>query len=289
MVQPRPKIGIVGYGIVGQALAYGFSGADIHIYDKYKQKKGFDTLPEVARHSEFIFICLPTPAKGKDGSIDLSIIEKNIAQLSRFTSGTGKIIVIKSTVIPGTTLSFIKKYPKGLFAFNPEFLTEANYLEDFVNADRTVIGATRDEALHRLVTLYKGRFPKIPIFTTDPTTAEMVKYVSNCFLATKVIFANEMYDICQKLGIKYAEVKKMVTADRRIEDSHLDVTSLRGFGGKCLPKDLLALRAVIRGKGVDTTLLDAVWKKNLRIRRVRDWEKIPFVVTRLRKKPRKEF
>ena len=105
-----------------------------------------------------------------------------------------------------------------------------------------------------------------------------------CFLATKVIYANEMYDICVKLGIKYEEVKKMVVADRRIYDSHLDVTSLRGFGGKCFPKDLLALLAMVKSNGVDTTLLDAVWRKNLKIRKVHDWEEIPFVVSKRAKK-----
>lgn len=278
----KPKIGIVGYGYVGQAVAYGFSTAEIHIYDKYKD--GFETLPQVGKNSEFIFICLPTPMRDGDGEIDLTTINDNIKKLTYYTNGTNKIIIIKSTVVPGTTLGFIKKYPKTLFVYNPEFLTEANYLQDFVNADRTVVGATNDQVSLRVVALYRQQFSKTPIFQTDPTTAEMVKYMSNCFLTTKVIFANEMYDICQKFGVKYEEVKKMVVADRRIYDSHLDVTSLRGFGGKCLPKDLLALRALVKGNGVDTTILDAIWKKNLSVRRVHDWEEIPFVVTKAQKK-----
>ncbi len=118
------------------------------------------------------------------------------------------------------------------------------------------------------------------MYQTDPTTAEMVKYMANCYLASKVIFANEMFDICEKLGIKYEEVKKMVVADNRIFDSHLDVTTARGFGGKCFPKDLLALRAMAREKGVDTAMLDTVWKKNLAIRKVHDWDEIPGAVTK---------
>lgn len=105
-----------------------------------------------------------------------------------------------------------------------------------------------------------------PIFQTDSTTAEMVKYMANCLLATKVIFANEMYDICEKLNINYDEMKEMVVADKRIGKTHLDVTTLRGFGGKCFPKDLLALRSLAKKLGVDTTILDAVWKKNRVIR-----------------------
>lgn len=124
----------------------------------------------------------------------------------------------------------------------------------------------------------------MPVFQTDPTTAEMVKYMANCYFAMKVIFANEMFDICESLGIKYEEVKKLVSADHRIFDSHLDITTSRGFGGKCFPKDLLALRALAAKKGVDTSVLDTVWKKNLEIRKVRDWEEIPGAVTKVNEK-----
>jgi len=85
---------------------------------------------------------------------------------------------------------------------------------------------------------YKEQFPNVQIFETDPTSAEMCKYMSNCLLATKVSFANEMYDLCDKLGINYNKVKEMVIADKRIGKTHLDVTPERGFGGKCFPKDI---------------------------------------------------
>lgn len=282
MASFRPKIGIIGYGYVGQAVAYGFSNAELHIYDKYKD--GFETLSQVVKKSEFIFICLPTPIREDESGIDLSIIEDVVGKITKLTNTSNKIVIIKSTTIPGTTERLIKKYPKTLFAYNPEFLTEANYLQDFVNTDRTIIGASNDQVSLRVVALYRQQFTKTPIFQTDTTTAEMVKYMSNCFLATKVIFANEMYEICDKLGIKYEEAKKMMVADHRIYNSHLDITSSRGFGGKCFPKDLLALRAMAKEVGIDTTMIDAVWKKNLSVRKVHDWEEIPFVVTKSRKK-----
>lgn len=278
----KPRIGIIGYGFVGQAVAYGFSTAEINIYDKYKS--GFQTLEEVIKKSEFIFICLPTPIKSDESGIDLSIIDQTIAAIVPHTNNSSKIIVIKSTVIPGTTTGYSNHYNQSLFAFNPEFLTEKNYLQDFVNADRTIIGASNNEVSRRLVALYKQQFPKTPIFQTDPSSAEMVKYMGNCYLATKVLFANEMYDICQQIGVKYEEVKQMVVADHRIFDSHLNVTSERGFGQKCFPKDLLALRALAKQKGADTALLDTVWQKNLKIRKVRDWEEIPFAVTKVEEK-----
>ncbi|KKT41731.1 MAG: Nucleotide sugar dehydrogenase [Candidatus Collierbacteria bacterium GW2011_GWD2_45_10] len=270
------RIGIIGYGFVGQAVEYGFSNHEIHIYDKYKD---FESLPEVVEKSDYIFVCLPTPIKDDESGIDLSIMDENIKELTKLTKGTDKIIIIKSTVVPGTTTGYIKKYPKSLICFNPEFLREASFLQDFVNTDRIVIGAVNDQVSRRVSAMYQAVLPLAPIFQTDPTSAEMVKYMANCFLATKVIFANEMTEICEKLGINYPEVKKMVVADKRILDGHLDITTLRGFGGKCFPKDLLALRAMASGKGVDTKILDAVWAKNLKVRKVKDWEEIPFAVS----------
>ncbi|MBI2597015.1 hypothetical protein HYW41_02565 [Candidatus Daviesbacteria bacterium] len=275
------KLGIIGYGIVGQALAYGFSQEDIK--DKYRIKyydryKDTESLEKVVTESEFIFICLPTPMKHDESGIDLSIIGEMVKQITKFTDGTDKIIVIKSTVVPGTTQTLEKRYPKSKFAFNPEFLTEANYLEDFLNADRTIVGAGDDLISRRVIALYRQRFPKMKLFQTDATTAEMVKYMANAFLATKVIFANEMYTICQALGIKYEEVKSMVVADRRIHDSHLDVTTQKGFGGKCFPKDVVALIGGAKSLGVEPKLLETIWDINKKIRKVHDWEEIPFAV-----------
>ncbi len=275
------SLGIIGFGIVGQALAYGFSQAEIadkyHIkyYDKYKESTPLD---EVVQASEFIFICLPTPMKDDESGIDLSIIEENLAQITRITDKTDKIIVIKSTIVPGTTKSFEEKYPKSNFCFNPEFLTEANYLDDFVNADRTVIGTNNDLTSRRVIALFRQRFPHQKIFQTDTTTAEMVKYMANAFLSTKVIFGNEMFEICQGLGIKYEEVKSMVAADKRIGPSHMDVTTSRGFGGKCFPKDLVALIGRAKELKVEPKLLETVWDINKKIRKVHDWEEIPFAV-----------
>lgn len=274
------SLGIIGYGYVGQAVANGFSktsnGKDtIRYYDKYKDSL---SLEEVITKSEFIFVCLPTPMKKNESGIDLSIIEDSMKEVTKLTGGTDKIIVIKSTVTPGTTTALEKRYPKSQFAFNPEFLTEANFLEDFINADRTVIGANNDLVSRRLAVVYRQRFPSSKIFQTDPTTAETVKYFANAFLALKVTFANFFYDYCQKIGIKYEEVKKMAAFDKRIVDSHLDVTTLRGFGGKCFPKDLVALMGEFKKAEVDVSLLETMWHYNKRVRKVHDWEEIPFAV-----------
>ena len=275
------SLGIIGYGIVGQAVAYGFSQPEIKdkysikFYDKYKEST---PLEEVIKDSEFIFICLPTPMKSDESGIDLSIIEEMVSEITPLTDNTDKIIVIKSTVVPGTTAKFEKKYPKTHFAFNPEFLREASYLEDFINSDRNIVGASNDLVSRRVVSLYKQRFPKTPVFQTDPTTAEMVKYMANTYLALKVTFANQLFELCQALGIKYEEVKELVTSDKRIFDSHLDVTTQKGFGGKCFPKDTVALLGLARDLSVDLSLLEKMWEINKKIRKVHDWEEIPFAV-----------
>ncbi len=270
------NIGIIGWGVVGQASGAGFAKDPknkIFWFDKYK--KGPNTFTQVIKKSEFIFICVPTPMFSDNSGIDLTIVREVVEKIAPKIRGTDKVLIIKSTVIPGTTIGFAKKYPKTLFAMNPEFLTEANAFEDFLNPDRTIIGALQQSVAARLSTLYQNLFgPKASIFLTDPTTAEMVKYMSNTYLATKVIFANEMFDLCQSLGIKYEEVKKMVVADKRIFDSHLDVTTLRGFGGKCFPKDTVALLGLFKKQKVDAGLLNTVWKKNLQTRKTRDWEEI---------------
>ena len=271
------NIGIIGYGFVGKALEYGFKGGD-HKIEYYSRRVSTASFDEVIKKSEFIFMCLPTPFKGD--KIDLSTMDELVGKVAALTKGTDKIIVIKSTVVPGTTKRYSETYSDCKFCANPEFLTEANYLHDFVNADRTVIGSTNKETRSKLAALYKEQFPNVQIFETDPTSAEMCKYMSNCLLATKVSFANEMYDLCDKLGINYNKVKEMVIADKRIGKTHLDVTPERGFGGKCFPKDMVALIGRFKELELDVSVLEAVWAKNLKIRTVRDWENIPGAMTK---------
>jgi nucleotide sugar dehydrogenase len=274
------KIGIVGYGFVGKAVEYGFKeGNEILIYDKFLPST---PLEEVVKKSEVIFVAVPTPMTKEYKKIDLSIVEDVTAEIVKLArkNKVEPIIVLKSTIVPGTTrrLSKENKYPR--MAFNPEFLTEANYLEDFVHADRVVVGADNNEVKQWVVDLYRATFPKTLIFETDPTSAEVVKYMANTYLAVKVIFANEMFDLCEKLGVNYDEMKKMVVADHRIYDSHLGVTATRGFGQKCFPKDTVALLGLAHELGVDLSVIEAAWKKNLKIRKVRDWEQIEGAVSK---------
>lgn len=269
------KIGIVGWGVVGRAVGEGFAAKKGNKIFWYSRTPGPRTPEEVVKKSEFLFVCVPTPMFADHSGIDLSVVRKTVDFIALKISGTDKVLTIKSTVIPGTTATFAKKYPRVNFAMNPEFLTEANAPWDFLHPDRTVIGAFSQRVAARLVSLYRDLYgANSKIFITDPTTAEMVKYMSNIFLATKVILANEMFDLCTALGIKYEEVVEMVAADPRIGASHINVTTVRGFGGKCFPKDTVALLGAAKKLGVDLSTVKAMWEKNLKIRKIRDWEEI---------------
>jgi len=284
------NLGIVGYGYVGKAVEFGFKDKNnIFIHDKYLPSL---PLAEIVNKSDFIFVAVPTPMTAKYTKIDISIVDevfKNIVALAK-KQKREPIIVIKSTVVPGSTKKLAKKYnwPKTLF--NPEFLTEANFLQDFVNADRVIVGGEDTKINGLLTALYKDSLPNVPVMETDSTSAEMVKYMANTYLATKVIFGYQMYDLCQALGIDYDGVKLMTVADKRIGATHLNVSSKdtansnttdrRGFGGKCFPKDTVALLGLAKELGVSLSVLESAWKHNLAIRKVRDWEDIPGAVSK---------
>ncbi len=274
-------IGIIGYGYVGRSIEYGFVDYDkqrgfepkhkVVIYDKYKKK---DSLAKVLKESEFIFMCLPTPYDEEKLHIDLSIYDEMMATICPKIAQKGKIVVIKSTVVPGTTRKYAQLYPDVPFAMNPEFLTEANYLQDFVNPDRIVIGADNDWIAQRVIDLYRTCFPSTTIIRMSTTAAEIVKYQANVLLATKVAISNIFYDICQKEKVEYEDVKKAVALDKRIGPSHLSVTSERGFGGKCFPKDLGAIIGRCKELNIDCRVLEEIHAYNLRIRKVKDWKEI---------------
>jgi len=242
------SIGIIGGGFVGSAVRRYFldQGHNVYTYDKFKQ---VDPLEKVLE-TDYIFIAVPTPYK--DG-IDLSAVEDAMVQATKASEGSA--IIIKSTVIPGTTEKFQKLYPHLKLLFNPEFLTELSAEKDFAKPDRQIVGFTKqsqDAAKELMDILPKAPYAKL----VDATSAEFIKYFGNNWLAIKVAYANQMYDLCQKLGINYDDVKEGASADPRIGPSHLDVWSggYRGYGGKCLPKDNRAMIKFAEGLGVDLKL-----------------------------------
>lgn len=274
----KPIVGIIGFGIVGRAIAHGFAQlVDFRIYD-INPSISENTIYETVTDSDYIFVCVPTPMNIDTGEFDTSIIDSVIDSISSYVSDNGKIVIIKSTVIPGTTQRYIDKYPDMNIVFCPEFLTERSFKLDFINTSRVIFGMKDDEeTMDKLIKLFEMKFPATPIFFTDPTTAEMVKYTSNSFFCVKLSFFNEIYDMCDKLGIDYNTVIPMVIADGRIGNSHHTVPGhdgLRGFGGKCFPKDLNAMIAKAKELGIEPKVMESAWLKNIEVREKRDWEDI---------------
>lgn len=269
------KIGIIGYGFVGEATGKGFSSSPknkVLWYDKFKESP--NTLDEVVINSEFIFICLPTPMFRDYSGQDISIVEGVMEEIAPKLQGTDKVVIVKSTVLPGTTQKFQDKYPEINFIMNPEFLTQAKANEDFLKPARTVIGGKNEEVKNRVMNPYKSILKDQKYFLVGLTEAEMIKYMSNIMLASKVLLANEFYILNEAIGANYKEIYKAVEADPRI-GSHLNVPGSDGdlgFGGACFPKDTLGLLAFAKQKEVDMSALNGIWQKNLKIRKNRDWE-----------------
>lgn len=270
------NIGIIGYGYVGQATGSGFSTNKknkVFWFDKFKESP--QTLDELISRSEFIFVCVPTPMFRDYSGSDMSIVEEVVDDVSQKIRNSKKVLVIKSSALPGTTAKFIKKYKNVNFVMNPEFLTQKNSLKDFLNPARTVIGASDQKVAERLKNLYKTILPKDQkYFLMDTTSAELTKFMSNLMNASKILLANEFYFLAKKLGVNYETVREAVQADSRVGE-FMKVPGWDGdfgFGQACFPKDMLGLLTFAKKIKVDMSALEAVWQKNLKIRKVRDWE-----------------
>lgn len=226
-------------------------------------------LPSAVRSTDLTFICVGTPSR-EDGSIDLSQVREVSSAIGKTLESDEKhpTIVVKSTVLPGTTETVvipILERESGKTAFrdfgvasNPEFLKEGSAIEDFFHADRVVIGADDPDTRQILEALYQPL--TVPLFSTSIRSAEMIKYASNAFLATKISFANEIGNLCKEMEIDSYEVFRGVGMDERI-GPHFFRSGI-GFGGSCFPKDVRALIAHARALGTEPLILDAVIERN---------------------------
>ena len=268
-------IGVVGNGFVGNAVAKGFENfVNVRVYDVDSERRT-NTLKETL-NTDFVFVCLPTPmVDAEGGECNLSIIEGffDILRKEDFEKDL-PVFIIKSTVPIGTTRKLQEKYSWISLVQNPEFLTAANAEEDFLNADRTVIGGRDNVSLGKVRGLYQTYFPQIPIYTMSSDESESVKYFANCFLATKVMFFNEMKVLSESLDVDFERIGEAVTADSRIADSHWRVPGPDGeygFGGTCFPKDTNALIKTMEENGMNPLVLKSVWEQNKNFRKNWDW------------------
>ena len=245
------KIGIVGFGHVGGAMHELFK--DAIIYDKFKRIGS----KEEINTCDATFVCVPTPMM-EDGSCDTTAVDEVLAWCE------SKVIILRSTVRVGYTREMANKLHKNI-VFQPEYYGET-VAHPFANlSDRNWLsfGGTR-EAVVLAIDVYKNVInSNVRIYQAPSDEVELAKYMENAFLATKVIFINEMYDICEKLGLNYNQVREIWTADPRIGTSHTFIyKDNRGYGGSCLPKDISALHQLEKENEVDDTLINAVIEKN---------------------------
>lgn len=263
--KPFSTVGIMALGMVGGSMFRYFQthrglvpGENLIGYDPVKP--GFQDLAPIQK-ADVVFVAVPTPyLTGEDGKVgfDLSYVRQAIGALEG-----SKAIVIKSTVLPGATDELQAEFPQHKILFNPEFLTEVSADQDMAYPDRQLIGYT--EKSYNVALDVMHLLPMAPFERVMPAKeAEMVKYFGNTWFAAKVIFANQIYDLCQAVGVDYDVVKEAAAADKRIGRTHLEVfhKGYRGYGGKCLPKDTRALIELGDKLGVEMALLKRVEELN---------------------------
>lgn len=266
------KVGIIGYGFVGESQAFAFSPvADIKIFDIDVAKRTHD-LDEVL-DQDLVFVCIPTPMR-ENGTQDLSLVEGFFHQVEKFRANP--TYILKSTVLPGTTQMLENKFNLDI-VFCPEFLTEKTAKLDMLTQSRIVIGGSESSNKAKVLELFKARFGNKHYIMTDSKSAEFIKYIANNFLTVKTSFMNEYYDLVQEVGGDWDQIVEGMVADPRIGNSHTQVPGhdgKRGFGGSCFPKDINAIIKFSKMFGVDMNVLEAAWKTNLRVRPEQDWKSL---------------
>lgn len=252
------RIGIVGVGLVGETLQYGFERIG-HEVVPFDTKMRLTAITDVLK-TQLTFICVPTP-QSADGSCDVSIVDGIVADLA--AHHYKGLAVIKSTVPPGTTDRLHARHALAL-AFCPEFLRERARYTDFVeNHDICIVGAYRWEDFE-LIRVAHGQLPQ-KIVHLAPIDAEFCKYFSNVLNALRIVFANQFYDVCAKAGADYQAIKDAMVGRQNIGNSYLDCSEkFRGFGGSCLPKDTAAFVAFVKQLGLDVPLFEQIVELNKR-------------------------
>ena len=268
--------GIIGNGFVGKAMKeLKCKKNKAIVYDinsELCEPKG--TIINDLCKCDIIFICVPTPMN-KDGSCHINIVESIIKSI-KFIQGRTDNIIIKSTVPVGTC-------DKLNTNFSPEFLTEKNYINDFINCEHWIFGINKsyDNIKYKITNLInnayeEGKITHNNIHFVSNSEAEMIKYFRNAFLATKISYCNEIAEFCESKDIEYENVRKLATLDKRITDSHTYVPGhdgKNGYGGTCLPKDCNSLKKQMENVNMTSYILDSVLKRNYMVDRTnKDWE-----------------
>ncbi len=277
-------IGIIGRGFVGGAMYENFKDVfNTLVWDVEESKRNVATFQEFVDQSDIIFVCVPTPMR-EDGACDTSIVASvidDIAQVDR-----RKYVVIKSTVVPGTAQRLASDFNMTI-GFNPEFLTEANAYNDFRHQPLIIIGADDAGISAVMKIIYQEFNAKVDnvahIIERTTKEAELFKYLANCFLATKVTFANEFKTLCDKIDVDYNKISEIAVLDRRLGPTHWRVPGpdgKLGFGGSCFPKDSAALLNFCEEQGAQLWLLTEAVYINDDLREGNMFDKLELVETK---------
>jgi UDPglucose 6-dehydrogenase len=255
------NIGVVGYGYVGKATARHFEGKhEVHAYDKYICGYDSEENKDLVNSCDLVFVAVPTPTADDGISCDLSAIEEVFGWLEAPAC-------VRSTIPPGT-IDRLQSSSLAPVAFSPEYIGESHNhpWREIDNCGFVIVGGAPE-----VIELVKAAYSDVNgappnLYPTTARAAELCKYMENCFLATKVTFVNQFFDLANLFDVDFQEVRKLWLLDPRISHSHTEVTVQRGFGGRCLPKDMRAMVAASRALGGDAPLLRAVLNYNDAVR-----------------------
>lgn len=251
---PKPKVGVVGGGVVGTAMVQ-LCGPQTVIYDPHRPE--YANNKDAINTCDVVFVSVPTAMKS-DGSCDTAIVEEVVAWIK------APLIIIRSTVAPGTTDRLREKYNKRI-VFQPEYLGETvgHIFGNMAERHFIVLGGAPED-VSRAADFYKNYYNSmVHFYFGDARTAEVCKYMENAFYAVKVTFVNEFYDIAKAHGVDFNQLRELWLADTRISRDHTFVyPDQRGFSGKCLPKDCNAIVHSARQKGYEPEFMTACLKIN---------------------------
>ena len=263
------RLGVIGAGFVGGAVINGFDTPKVkqRVVDPKVSTSTIQQMVEEGTH--LTFVCLPTP-ESANGSVDVSIVDQVLAELDKLAYDG--IVVIKSTITPDHLQRFVQDYDLRI-VYNPEFLTEANAHNDFINPPMQILGGTWEDCdvVERAYVEF-SKVKVVPTFKTDIVSASLLKYTINSWLATKVTFMNELYQLHKASGAEtsWEQFVDMLQRDKRVGESHLRVPGPDGkfgFGGHCFPKDTAGLLSYADKNNIDLSVLNKAVETNARIRK----------------------
>lgn len=271
------KIGIIGYGFVGKAVAQLSSHYVVNIYDPFVKRYSTSEHKKAAYNGDIVFVCVPTPC-ASDGSLDTSIVMEVASTwkaIKEVSQDADRVLAVKSTIPVGTIDIMCKAFKDNNIVHNPEFLTQRTAMEDFVNADEIIVGGPNEKACNDVLNVYREWFENNNDNYSDRVfravsgkVAEMVKVVRNSFYAVKVEFMNEVADLCAEMGIDYDEFRNVFARSGRhawVNPQHTHVPGPdgeRGFGGACLPKDSSGLAQLGVQNNTPMPVVDAAVRQN---------------------------